>query len=60
MVKVTQADRIAALIAAGDRLAGFAGHDDGCSSGGPYPFPEDRCTCGYTEAWKQWKEVRGE
>lgn len=45
-----------ALIAAGDRLAWFAGHDDGCALGLHGPA----CSCGYTEAWKKWKEVRGD
>lgn len=51
----------AALIEAGDRLAGFAGHDDGCQivTHGVWSDPIP-CSCGYTEAWKKWKEVRGE
>lgn len=45
-----------ALIAAGDRLAGFAGHDFGCL----HYERNDSCDCGYTEAWKAWKEARGD
>ena len=45
--------RITALIAAGDKLAGFAGHDKwSCDVRG--------CSCGYTDAWKKWQEVRGD
>jgi len=50
-------DRIAALIAAGDKLAGFDQHDEFCGVNAYAPKP---CDCGYTEAWKQWQEARGE
>ena len=51
------ADALAALIAAGDKLAGYAGHGDDCGSGvWTDPVP---CDCGYTEAWKAWKKARG-
>jgi Lar family restriction alleviation protein len=51
----------AALIEAGDRLAGFAGHDGSCASGhAGLDAPYNACDCGYTEAVKAWKEVRGE
>jgi hypothetical protein len=50
--------RIEALIAAGDRLAAYAGHGDDCGSGvWTDPVP---CDCGYTEAWKAWQKARGE
>jgi hypothetical protein len=49
-----QTDRITALIAAGDKLAGFAGHDERCWE------PLNPCNCGYTDAWKAWQEVRGD
>jgi hypothetical protein len=49
----------AALIEAGDRLAGFAGHDGSCASGhAGLDAPYSACDCGYTEAVKAWKEVR--
>ncbi len=49
------ADRITALIAAGDRLAGFAGHDDQCQimTHGVWS-DEVPCTCGYGAAWQAW------
>lgn len=28
------------------RLRGYANHEPLCPSGGDYPFPADRCTCG--------------
>lgn len=57
----TSADRIAALIEAGDRLNELACHQDDCQivTHGVWSDPIP-CTCGYTEAWKKWKEVRGE
>jgi len=45
--------RIAALIAAGDKLAKFAGHDDGYQVS--CDLLEKPCNCGYGEAWKAWK-----
>jgi len=49
------ADRIAALIAAGDKLAGYARHNYACGAW----WEEGRiCDCGYTEAVKAWKEAR--
>ena len=51
-------ERDEALIAAGDRLAGFAGHDDTCQiiTHGVWSDPSP-CTCGYTEAWRAWRDV---
>lgn len=47
-------DALAALIAAGDKLAGYAVHDWDCEDmTGAYP---GSCSCGYTEAWKAWKK----
>ncbi len=53
--------RIAALIEAGDRLNELACHQDDCQivTHGVWSDPIP-CSCGYTEAWKKWKEVRGE
>lgn len=53
--------RIAALIEAGNRLNELACHQDDCQivTHGVWSDPIP-CTCGYTEAWKKWKEVRGE
>lgn len=52
------ADALAALIAAGDKLAGYAGHDDTCEDvTGAYP---GSCSCGYSAAMKAWKEARGD
>ena len=53
--------QIAALIEAGDRLNELAGHQDDCQivTHGVWSDPIP-CTCGYTEAVKAWKEVRGE
>jgi len=50
------ADRITALIAAGDKLAGYAGHDYTCltQQWGRWAEP---CDCGYAEAVKAWKEL---
>lgn len=45
-------DRIAALIAAGDKLAEYARHDWTCRA----PMVPN-CTCAYTEAAKAWKEL---
>ena len=52
------ADAIEALIAAGDKLAGYAGHDRDCD-GWP-KLTNLVCTCGYTETWKAWQEARGD
>ena len=49
------ADRITALIAAGDKLAGFADHDFGCL----HYERNDSCDCGYTDAWKAWHNLTG-
>jgi hypothetical protein len=51
----------AALIEAGDRLNELACHQDDCQivTHGVWSDPIP-CSCGYTEAWKKWKEVRGE
>lgn len=55
------ADRIEALIAAGDKLNEVACHTDDCEivTHGVWSDPIP-CTCGYTEAWKAWQEVRGD
>jgi hypothetical protein len=50
----TRSDRITALIAAGDRLAGFAGHDDECDWA-----DRERCECGLTDALKAWRKETG-
>jgi len=55
----TSADRIAALIEAGDRLAGMAVHRKDCIVVRGWGKAGE-CTCGYTEAVRAWKEVRGE
>ena len=47
----------AALIAAGDKLAGFAGHDEGCDA---LVWDWVSCSCGYTYARKAWAEARGD
>lgn len=57
-LKREAADRITALIEAGDRLAELGWHYDGCQIHGRR-YVRPRCTCGYTEAVKAWKEARG-
>lgn len=54
-------ERDEALIAAGNRLSNYAVHDDDCQivTHGVWSDPIP-CSCGYTEAVKAWKEVRGE
>lgn len=48
-------DRLTALKAAGDGLAGVAGgHSDEC---GKWWEAAENCTCGLTAALKQWKEA---
>lgn len=49
--------RIEALTIAGDKLAWFAGHEDGCASSVCWADPAP-CDCGYREAWKNWQEAR--
>ncbi len=51
------ADRITAMKAAGDGLAGFAGHTDDCRAVLAAWGEIEACSCGYTDAWKQWKEA---
>lgn len=46
-------DHLTAMKAAGDGLARFAGHIE-C---GEQEQDTPHCTCGYTEALKQWKEA---
>lgn len=46
---------IAALIAAGDKLAGFSFHQPPCHIDF---FRTDECTCGYIEAQQAWREAR--
>lgn len=46
---------IAALIAAGDKLAGFSFHQPPCHIDF---FRTDKCTCGYIEAQRAWREAR--
>lgn len=49
------ADRLTAMKAAGDGLAGFAGHSEDCASNDwKRPCP---CDCLLGEAIKQWKEA---
>lgn len=48
------ADRLTAMKAAGDGLAGFAGHTRICAAN---MFMDEVCTCGLTAALKQWKET---
>ncbi len=50
-------DRLTAMKAAGDGLAGFAGHKDDCHEVLAAWGEVEACSCGYTEAWKQWKEA---
>lgn len=45
----------AALIEAGNRLAGFGDHYNECDWA-----DRERCECGLTEALKAWEEVRGD
>ena len=54
-----QAERIAAMIAAGDRLAeGHTAHDDDC----PFPYAivgtDDDCTCGLNAARDAWERAK--
>ncbi len=49
---------IEALIAAGNKLAGFAGHTDDCREVLAAWGEVELCTCGYTEAWKAWAVAR--
>jgi hypothetical protein len=51
------ADKIEALIAAGNKLAGYAEHVLDCNDN---YRPRKPCDCGYTEAWKAWKKARGD
>jgi hypothetical protein len=50
-----------ALIAAGDALMEFAGHDDECQimTHGVWSDPIP-CDCGYTAAVAAWRDARGE
>lgn len=53
-------DQLAAMKAAGDGLAGFAGHDDSCDTVmTPWTDPGPVCDCGYTKAWKAWSAANG-
>jgi len=56
-VETEAADRLTAMKAAGDGLAGFAGHKDDCHEVLAAWGEVEACSCGYTEAWKQWKEA---
>lgn len=51
--RIEAADRITALIAAGERPTFFVIHDFGCL----YYERNDSCDCGYTEAMQAWKEL---
>ena len=53
--------RLTATRAAGEKLAGFAGHDDGCKVMvvGIWSDPVE-CTCGYSEALPEWKALTDE
>lgn len=46
-------DRLTVMKAAGDALAGFAGHTWMCRANGPMP----QCDCGLDAVLKQWKEA---
>lgn len=51
-------EEIERLREAGDKLAGYAGHDAQCEDvTGAYP---GSCSCGYTRAWKAWRAALGE
>jgi hypothetical protein len=53
------ADRLTAMKAAGDGLAGFVRHVGGCRAG-IWPNHGHPCDCGITAALKQWKEASDE
>lgn len=55
--QIEASDRLTAMKAAGDGLAGFAGHTDDCREVLAAWGYVEACSCGYTEAWKQWKEA---
>ncbi len=48
-----------ALIAAGDRLAGFAGHEDECRAVLAAWGEVEACSCGYADAWQAWRKETG-
>jgi hypothetical protein len=48
--------RIAALTAAGDRLNGYAGHDDNCEH---WDWRGNACDCGHREARQGWQQAKG-
>ena len=48
------ADRLTAMKAAGDGLRWFVGHTRICAAN---MFMDEGCTCGLTDAIKQWKEA---
>lgn len=53
--------KVAAMKAAGDRLAVFAGHSDGCDLiASPWTDPGPECDCGYTKAWQAWSTANGD
>jgi len=50
-----QAAEIERLHKAGTKLAGYAGHDDGCEIMLKGVWGDNTpCTCGYEDAWKAW------
>lgn len=54
------ADRIEALTAAGDALAGFAGHGPCMSNhAGLVPPFSNTCDCGLSEALAKWADAKG-
>jgi hypothetical protein len=53
------ADRITALIAAGDRLAQFARHDFGCAYEQKWWRKNRPCSCRYIDALKAWRKETG-
>ena len=48
------------LAEAGDRLAGYAGHDRECWAWTPNCEYRDGCTCGLDQALADWRKAKGE
>ncbi len=53
-LRMEAADRLTAMKAAGDALAGFVSHEPDCPANNW--IRQVPCTCGLTAALKQWKE----
>ena len=53
---IQQAEEIERLHKATERLATFAGHDDGCQTMLGSWGQVEACSCGYTEAWQARRE----